>query len=74
MNWLKKLFPSKINTGSEGKKGVPEGLWTRCGDCNAVLYSAELSRTLSVCPKCDHHIRISARERLNLFFDKNGRV
>lgn len=74
MSWLKKLFPSKINTVSEEKKGVPEGLWTRCASCNAVLYRAELARSLDVCPKCQHHIRLPARARLEGFLDKTGRT
>lgn len=68
MSWLKKLFPSKIH--SEGKKkGVPEGLWTKCPSCNAVLYSAEVERNMDVCPKCDYHMRIGARQRIKIFLD-----
>lgn len=67
MTWFKKIFPSKIR--SAGKKGVPEGLWIKCSRCNAVLYRAEVERNLDVCPKCNHHMRISARKRLNQFLD-----
>lgn len=74
MSWLKKLFPSKIRTEVENKRGVPEGLWARCDSCNAMLYRNELRRNLDVCPKCDHHMRISGRARLDLFFDQAGRV
>lgn len=72
MSWFKKIFPSKIQTDTkERKKSVPEGLWSKCTKCNAVLYRAELERNLSVCPKCSHHMTLSARERLNLFLDKD---
>jgi len=53
---------------------VPEGVWTKCTKCNAVLYRAELERNLEVCPKCDYHMRISARMRLNHFLDEEARV
>ncbi len=68
MSWLKKLFPSKVETSH--KKGVPEGLWSKCPECNAVLYRAELERNLEVCPKCEHHMRLSGRARLKLFLDR----
>lgn len=69
MNWFQKLFPSKVST-SEKKKSFPEGLWTKCPSCNAVLFKVELDRNLDVCPKCDYHYRISARKRLEQFLDK----
>lgn len=69
MNWFKKLLPSRIQTGVHTKKGVPEGLWFKCLNCNAVLYRSELERNLEVCPKCDYHMRISARTRLKYFLD-----
>lgn len=71
MSWLKKLLPSKIRTETAQKKGVPEGIWVKCESCGDVLYRAELKRNLSVCPKCNHHHRLSARERLALFLDDN---
>lgn len=71
MSWFKKIFPSKVETAQ--KKGVPEGLWTKCPECNAVLYKAELERNLEVCPKCGFHQRISARETLNYFLDPKER-
>jgi acetyl-CoA carboxylase carboxyl transferase subunit beta len=70
MSWLKKLLP-KVST--EKKKGVPEGIWSKCPSCTAVLYRAELERNLEVCPKCNHHIRIGARVRLDQFLDKDHR-
>ena len=71
MNWFEKILPPKIKSGDggNGKRGVPEGLWTKCPACSAVLYRAELERNLDVCPKCDNHLRISARSRLNHFLD-----
>lgn len=72
MSWLKKLLPSKIRTETSQKKGVPEGLWVKCLGCNEVLYGTELVKNLSVCPKCDHHHRLSARDRLSQFFDEAG--
>lgn len=67
MSWFQKLFPSKVDTTY--KKGVPEGVWSKCAECNAVLYRAELERNLEVCPKCGYHQRITARFCLNYFFD-----
>lgn len=72
MSWLKKLLPSKVRTESSQKKGVPEGLWIKCAGCNEVLYRSELEKNLSVCPKCDHHHRLAARERLAQFLDSGG--
>lgn len=71
MSWFKKLFPSKIETSQ--KKGVPEGIWSKCNDCSAILYRAELERNLEVCPKCGYHQRINARTCLNYFLDPEGR-
>ncbi len=72
MSWLKKLLPSKIRTETSQKKGVPEGLWGKCASCNEVLYRIELEKNLSVCPKCNHHHRLSARNRLAQFLDDLG--
>lgn len=69
MSWFAKLLPSRIRTETGQKKGVPEGLWTKCKSCGAVLYRAELSRSLEVCPKCGHHHRINVRERIASFLD-----
>jgi acetyl-CoA carboxylase carboxyl transferase subunit beta len=73
MSWFHKLIPSKIRTEASTKSTVPEGLWTKCPQCNAILYRAEVERNLDVCPKCDHHIRISARKRLHWFLDTENR-
>ena len=71
MNWFEKLIPTTIRTESSLKKAtVPEGLWNKCPSCDAILYNAELEKNFSVCPKCDHHMRISARARLNMFLDE----
>jgi len=72
MSWLKRLVPAKIQT-ADRRRSVPEGLWTKCPGCDAVLYQAELERNLAVCPKCGHHMRISGRERLHVFLDLEGR-
>lgn len=69
MSWLKKLLPSKISTDTAQKKGVPEGIWSKCKGCQEILYRQELEKNLSVCPKCNHHHRLSARDRLAMFFD-----
>jgi acetyl-CoA carboxylase carboxyl transferase subunit beta len=69
MSWLKKLLPSKIRTEASNKKGVPEGIWSSCSSCASVLYSKELEKRLMVCPKCGHHMAVTARERLKQFFD-----
>jgi acetyl-CoA carboxylase carboxyl transferase subunit beta len=74
MSWFEILLPKTIRTEGSNKKGaVPEGLWTKCPGCNAILYNTELERNLSVCPKCEHHMRINARARLNMFLDEEGR-
>ena len=71
MSWFEKLMPSSIRTESTNKKGsVPEGLWTKCNSCNAVLYRAELERNQDVCPKCNHHMRMGGRRRLEIFLDE----
>jgi acetyl-CoA carboxylase carboxyl transferase subunit beta len=73
MSWFEKLMPSRIKTEGKGKRTVPEGIWIKCPDCDAVLYRTELERNQEVCPKCDHHMRISARRRLDLFLDPEPR-
>ena len=74
MSWFQKLLPPKIKRKAEGaKKNVPEGLWSKCPSCEAVLYRADLEKNLEVCPKCNFHNRISARERLDLLLDPEGR-
>jgi acetyl-CoA carboxylase carboxyl transferase subunit beta len=66
MSWLEKILPS---IGKNAKKNIPDGLWSKCPECNRVLYQEELERLHYVCPKCDHHLRISARKRLESFLD-----
>jgi len=72
MSWIEKLLPPRIKPGG-ARKTVPEGVWTKCPGCDAVLYSAELERSLQVCPKCSHHMRIRTRERLDALLDPEGR-
>ncbi len=73
MSWLQKLLPPKIKRSpGTTKKAVPEGLWTKCDTCEAVLYRADLEQSLHVCPKCGHHSRVSARERLEMMLDPEG--
>ena len=73
MSWFEKIMPSRIKT-ERRTRSVPEGLWIKCPACDAVLYRAELERNLYVCPKCAHHIRIGARERLDVFLDPGSGV
>jgi acetyl-CoA carboxylase carboxyl transferase subunit beta len=68
MTWFEKIIPSRIKT-ERRTRSVPEGLWMKCAACDAVLYRAELERNLHVCPKCGHHMRVGARERLEHFLD-----
>ena len=70
MSWFEKLMPSRIRTDGTAKGTVPEGLWTKCDKCSSVLYRAELERNQMVCPKCDHHMRLSARGRIEAFLDE----
>lgn len=75
MSWLDKIVPAVVR--SEGfersNSKVPEGLWKKCVKCSAVLYRPELEKNLDVCPKCDHHMRIGARRRLDIFLDQDNR-
>jgi acetyl-CoA carboxylase carboxyl transferase subunit beta len=68
MSWFEKLMPSRIST-EKRTRSVPEGVWIKCPKCDAQLYRNELERNLRVCPKCDHHMRIGARQRLAFFLD-----
>ena len=73
-NWLvDKLIPS-IMRSEVKKSSVPEGLWHKCPACESVLYRPELEKTLDVCPKCNHHMRIGARARIDIFLDPEGRA
>ncbi len=66
MSWLERILPP---IGKNAKKNIPEGLWSKCPECSRVLYQEEIKRLLYVCPQCDHHLRISARDRINNFLD-----
>jgi acetyl-CoA carboxylase carboxyl transferase subunit beta len=68
MSWFDKLMPSRIRT-ERRRHSIPEGLWVKCAGCSAQLYRAELKRNLHVCPKCGHHLRVGARDRLEMFLD-----
>lgn len=70
MSWIQKILP---RTQSATKSNVPEGVWTKCSNCNSTLYKVELEKQIEVCPKCDHHMRISARARINHFLDQGER-
>ena len=72
MSWFQKILPPKIKRRIETKKSVPEGLWSKCPACSEVLYRADLENNLEVCPKCDHHHRIGARQRLQILLDTEG--
>ena len=73
MSWFSKLLPPRINKAGVAKKSIPEGLWSKCSACEAVLYRADLDSNHSVCPKCGHHQRIRARDRLDRLLDAEGR-
>ena len=74
MSWLEKLLPAKIQqTDPAERRQMPEGLWIKCPSCDAVLYKADLEANFNVCPKCNHHHRVGARARLNMFLDAEGR-
>jgi len=75
MSWFEKLVPSTITKkeSNDKKNAIPEGLWHKCSSCSAILYTSELEKNANVCPKCDYHMRIDARRRLDLFLDADGR-
>ena len=68
----RKILPE--NDKASGRKEIPEGVWAKCTSCDSILYKAELEKALNVCPKCDHHMRISGRKRLEYFLDEGDRV
>ncbi|MGF1763736.1 acetyl-CoA carboxylase, carboxyltransferase subunit beta [Aliivibrio kagoshimensis] len=72
MSWLEKIL-NKSNIVNTRKASIPEGVWTKCTACDQVLYQVELERNMNVCPKCDHHMRMMARKRLESFLDAEGR-
>jgi len=75
MTWIDKIIPAGVRkTDGDKKTNIPEGLWRKCVKCDAVLYRPDLERNAEVCPKCDHHMRITARRRLDLFLDDTGRT
>jgi len=74
VSWFEKLLPSRIRTDAGSKRAIPEGLWSKCPECQSVLYRAELERSFDVCPKCAFHLRQSARKRLDQFLDREPRV
>lgn len=75
MSWIDKIIPAGVRKADGDKKAsIPEGLWRKCVKCDAVLYRPDLERNAEVCPKCDHHMRITARRRLDLFLDDAGRT
>ena len=72
-NWFEKILPSFIRKDSSKKSTIPEGLWQSCSSCSNILYVPELEAALFVCPKCDHHMKIGARIRLESFLDEEYR-
>ena len=72
MSWIDKILPSISTPGADKKAAVPEGLWKKCPRCDAMLYQKSLAENFEVCPKCDHHLRITARRRLELFLDADN--
>jgi acetyl-CoA carboxylase carboxyl transferase subunit beta len=74
MSWIDRILPAGISRSDGNKRSsVPEGVWTKCIKCEGVLYRPDLERNANVCPKCDHHMRLGARKRLDLFLDQDGR-
>ena len=72
MSWFEKVITPIIRTEGKSKGSIPEGLWSKCDNCQSVLYKAELDRNLNVCPKCDYHKRLTGRQRLEAFFDADS--
>ncbi|MFZ5723364.1 MAG: acetyl-CoA carboxylase, carboxyltransferase subunit beta [Pseudomonadota bacterium] len=74
-NWLERILPAGVRkNAAERRASVPEGLWRKCPKCDAVLYMPELERNLDVCPKCEHHLRMTARRRLAMVLDEDRRI
>ncbi len=73
MSWIEKLLPPRIQRSEGTQRRVPEGLWLKCPHCEAVLYKTDLEQNCMVCPKCDHHMRMRARERIDALLDGEGR-
>lgn len=74
MSWIQKLLPPRINRSHESSKRIPEGVWVKCPSCESVLYKEDLQNALNVCPKCNHHMRINARLRIEALLDEDHRV
>lgn len=72
-SWLERIVPSIVRSEQKKKSTVPEGLWKKCPKCDGVLYRPELENNQDVCPKCDYHMRIGSRRRLDMFLDQDGR-
>ncbi len=73
-SWLDRIKPSSIRSDAKTKGNIPEGIWKKCPKCGAALYGPELEKNLEVCPKCQHHMRVSARQRIDIFLDADQRV
>jgi len=74
MSWLDKILPSRIRANKDNKASVPEGLWHKCASCETVIYRAEFEKNLNVCPKCNHHGRLSARKRADVILDPDSKL
>ena len=74
MSWLSKLLPPKVQSDGSVKSNVPEGLWRKCENCNEILYHTDLDHNQKVCPKCDHHHQMTARERIDMLLDGDARI
>ena len=75
MSWLSKLLPPKVQSdGTNSKSNAPEGMWHKCNNCNEILYHTDLDNNLNVCPKCDYHNPLNARERIDMLLDSDGRI
>ena len=75
MSWLDKILPPRINKNSDStNRRVPEGIWVKCPSCDTALYRDDLDKNLNVCPKCNHHLRLAARARIDSLLDPEGRV
>jgi len=73
-SWLDRIKPSSIRSDAKTRGNIPQGVWKKCPKCGAALYGPELAKNLEVCPKCQHHMRVSARRRIDIFLDADHRV
>ena len=74
MSWLDKILPPRMQSAESKKSAMPDGLWVKCPACDEVLYKSDLESNEYVCPKCDHHLRIKARNRIDRLLDADGRI